>query len=68
MLVPWMSLNVLHNGTAQCKKGGDRKRRILAADEARGVTSREFSAYRFSLDMVTSFKYLGGVLSVADDD
>ena len=31
------------------------------------MTSREFSTYRFSLEMVTSFKYLGRLLSVADD-
>ena len=39
----------------------------MAAEEARAVTSREFSAYGLPLDMVKSFEYLGRVLSVADD-
>ena len=68
MLVPWLSLNVLHNGTAQCKKRAGQKRRLLTEEEARKVTSRGFIAYGFSLDMVTSFNYMGRVLSVADDD
>ena len=32
------------------------------------MTSRSFSAYGLPLEMVTSLKYLGRVLSVADDD
>ena len=67
-MVPWRSLNGPYNGTAQCKKGVERKRRILAAEEARAVTSRTFGAYGSPLDMVISFKYLGRVISAADDD
>ena len=32
------------------------------------MTSREFSTYGHTLDMVPSIKYLGRVLSAADDD
>ena len=40
----------------------------MAAEEERVATSRAFSTYGRTLDMVLSFKYLGRVLSVADDD
>ena len=40
----------------------------MAAEEARAMTSRSFSAYALPLDMVISFKYLGRVISVAYDD
>ena len=40
----------------------------MAAEKARAVNSRSFSAYGLPLEMVTSFKYLGRVLLVADND
>ena len=40
----------------------------MEAEEAREATTRKFSAYGTPLEMVTSFKYLGRVLSAADDD
>ena len=40
----------------------------MAVEEAWAVTSREFSAYRIPLEMVFFIKYLGIVLSAADDD
>ena len=40
----------------------------MVGEEEKAVTSREFSAYRRLLEMMTSFKYLGRVISVADDD
>ena len=52
----------------QCKKGAERKQRKLAAEEANEVTSTAFSAYGLPLEMVKSFKYLGRVLSAADND
>ena len=48
--------------------GAERKRRRLVAEEERAVTSRAFSAYGLPLDMVTSFQYLGKVISAADDN
>ena len=40
----------------------------MTEEEERAVTSRAFSAYGGTLEMVPSFNYLGRVLSVADDD
>ena len=37
-------------------------------DEARVVNSRAFSAYGRTLEMVLYFKYMGRVLSEANDD
>ena len=38
------------------------------AEEERVVTVRYFRVYGRPLEMVTSFKYLGQVISEADDD
>ena len=40
----------------------------MEEEEERAVTSRDFSYYGQPLDMVTSFRYLGRVISAADDD
>ena len=40
----------------------------MVAYEARAVISRAFSTYGLPLEMVPSFKYLGRVISAADDD
>ena len=66
--MPWTALNGIHWGTAQFKKGAEQKIRRLAAEEEREVTSRALSAYGFPLGIVTSFKCLRQVISVADDD
>ena len=42
--------------------------RRLEVEEAILVTSRSFGAYGCPLKIVSPFKYLGRVLSVADDD
>ena len=63
MLVQWNSLNGKHRRTEQCTRGAERKRRRLAAEEEREVTDRDFSAYGTPLETVTSFKYLGRVIS-----
>ena len=52
----WRSLNVYHKSTVHYKKGAERKQQHLAAEEARVVTSRAFSAYGRPLEMVPSFK------------
>ena len=67
MLVPWRLLNRIRH-RAKCKKGAEQKRRRLVAEEERVVTSRAFSTYGISLDMVTSFQYLGRVILAVDDD
>ena len=58
----------MNRRTAQCKKGAERKQQSMAAEDDRVVTSRSFSTYGHPLDMVTSFKYLGQVISAADDN
>ena len=58
----------MHRCTEQHRKGAERKRRRLVAKEYQVVTSNEFSAYGHLLKMVTSFQYLGRVISSADDD
>ena len=40
----------------------------MAPEESRAATSRVFSAYGRTLDVVPSFKYLGIVLSASNDD
>ena len=58
----------MHRRTTQYRKGAERNRRRLEAKEDQVVTSREFSAYGHLLKMVTSFQYLGRVISAADND
>ena len=67
MLVTWRSLNGLRNCTVQYKKQVERKRRCLAAEEARAATSRAFRPYQHTLKIVWSFKFLEIVLLAADD-
>ena len=66
MLVLWRSLNGRHQRTAQRKKGAEWKQQCLAVEEERSATSRAFRAYGIPLEMVTSFIYLGRVMSEAD--
>ena len=40
----------------------------MVAEEERAATSKAFSAYGRTLEMVPSFKYLGRVISIADDN
>ena len=68
MLVPWKALNGMHRLTAQCTRGAERRGRKLAAEEEIEITTRAFSAYGRPLEMVTSFKYLGRVISETDDN
>ena len=63
MLELWKALNGQHNTTAQYVKGGGQERRQLAADEVKEGVARAFQAYGRPLDMITSFKYLGRVLT-----
>ena len=68
MLVPRRALNKRHPGTAQYKKGAERKRRRLAEAEMRESTERDFEAYGEPIRNVTEFKYLGRVLTAGDND
>ena len=68
MLVPWKALNGTHRRTSQCTQGEERRIRRLVVEEERGVTARDFSAYGRPLDMVTSLKYRGRLISEMDDN
>ena len=67
-MLPWKALNVTHRCTSQCTWGADQKKRKLAAEEEREATARDFSPYGCPLEMVTSFKYLGQVISATDGE
>ena len=68
ILVPWKALNGTHRRTEQCNWGAEQKRWRLAVEEYMEVTSRYFRAYGSPLEMVNSFRYLGWVISEADDN
>ena len=48
--------------------GLERRRRRLVEEELQESLNRAFQAYREPLETVTSFKYLGRVLTAGDDD
>ena len=66
MLVLWKALNGTHRRTSQCNWGAERKIRRLAAEEEREVTTGAIRDYGRPLEMVTSFRYLGRVISASD--
>ena len=49
-------------------QGADRKQQSLEEKEAQAGAVAEFRAYGKPLEKVTSFKYLGRLLTVTDDD
>ena len=68
MLVPQRDLNGRHPATAQCSRGAEQKRRRLTEAETREISKRAFEAYMEPLENVTTFRYLGRVLTAGDDD
>ena len=66
--VPSKALNGRHLGTAQCKKGAERKRRRLAEKETWENSERVFHAYGKPMEAVLEFRYLGRLLTATDDD
>ena len=68
MLIPQRALNVRHPATAQCARGAERKRRRLVEAEMREVLEKAFEAYVEPLENVTTFRYMGRVLTAVDDD
>ena len=65
MLVTWRSLNGLHKDTAMCRSGAERKRRRDTEAEIRESAERAFEAYRYQLESVPRFTYLGRVREVS---
>ena len=68
MMVPQRALNGRRRDTAQCARGAERKRRRLSEVETRKSSERAFEAYGEPLENVTTFRYLGQVLTAGDDD
>ena len=68
MLVPWNSLKGRHVTIAQCAKGVEQKILRLVAEEMRESMVRSFQAYGRPLETVTSFKYLGRIMTASDND
>ena len=68
MLVPRWALNFRHPATDQCVRGAEQKRRRLAEEEMQEILERAFEAYGVPLENVTTFRYLGRVLTAVDDD
>ena len=68
MLVPWRSLNGRHKDTSMCRSGADKKRRRDTEAEIRESAERAFEAYGGQLESVSSFTYLGRVMTAGDDD
>ena len=68
MLFLWRSLNGRHKSTVMCRSGAERKRRRLAETKIRESTEMSFEVYGEQLKTVTSFKYLGRILTAGDDD
>ena len=66
--VPRKALNGRNMGTAQCKKGAERKRRRLAETEMRENLKRAFHAYGKPMEAVSEFRYLRRILKAMDDD
>ena len=54
--------------TAQCFKGAEQERRRLEEEEIRESAQREFKDYGRTIVMINFFKYLGRVLTVADEN
>ena len=68
MLVLWRALNSRHHATVICRKGAKRKRQWMAEAELRDSTERAFEAYGNLLETVTTFKYMGWVMTAGGDD
>ena len=68
MFVSHKALNVRHMTTEFCWQGAERKWCCLAEEEARAGAETLITAYEIPLSPITSFKYLGRILTVANDD
>ena len=68
MLVPCKDLNGTHRHTKQFTPGEEKRRRRLAAEEEMEVATKYFSVYGRPLYIVTLFKYIGRVMSEAEND
>ena len=68
MFVPWAALNYRHPTTALCAQGVDRKMWRLEEEEAQAGEAMALQAYGRPLEIVTSLKYLGCLITVTSDN
>ena len=68
MMLSWLSLNRRNLATAQCTKGKESNRRRPTEEELRDSSERALHAYGEPLETVTSFKYMGRMMTSGDDD
>jgi len=68
MHVPYEALNTGHRNTADCRYGRDLWRQREAAEAARRAQGQTFTACDVQLETVTSFRYLGRIITSTDDD
>ena len=67
-MVPWWALNGRHITTTQCANEAEIKRRRMAEEDLQESAERAFQAYGISIKIISSFKYLGWVLTAAEDN
>ena len=68
MLLNWHDMNRRHLSNTQCSRGAESKQRCPSEEELRESLERAFQAYGEPLENVTSFKYLGRVLTLGNDN
>ena len=68
MLVPRQTLNGRHPAMAQCARGAEWKSWQLAEGETRESSERTFEAYGEPIQNVSTFRYLGRVLTAVYND
>ena len=66
--MPWKDLNGRPVTTSQCDKGAEQKRQRLSEEDMWDITERDIQADGRPLAKVTSFKYLGRVLTEVDEN
>ena len=68
MFIYQLELNGRNNTTDLCLWDEERKRRCLATEEVEAGAAVALTAYGRPLMAAPSLKYLGGVISVSDDN
>ena len=68
MSVPWAAINRRQPATSLYAQGTESNRRSLAEDESRAGAVTGFRSYDSPLETVSSFKYLGRLLTATDDN
>ena len=61
-------MNGRNLATFQCSNRAERNHRWLVEDDLQRSAERAFQAYGEPLETVTSFKYLGQVMTTGDDN